>query len=67
MDYPHIAKVLDGGATDYRLRKFLRRNKRPVLAAGLVALTLVGGTWCVSTARGRRSSTALGSPRRHNR
>jgi WD40 repeat protein/serine/threonine protein kinase len=33
----------------YRLRKFLRRNKRPVLAASLVVLALVGGiigtTW----------------------
>ncbi|HEV2971097.1 MAG TPA: tetratricopeptide repeat protein [Pirellulales bacterium] len=33
----------------YRLRKFLRRNKRPVLAAALVLLSLVGGimgtTW----------------------
>jgi serine/threonine protein kinase/tetratricopeptide (TPR) repeat protein len=27
----------------YRLRKFLRRNKGPVLAAGLVLLALVGG------------------------
>jgi serine/threonine protein kinase/tetratricopeptide (TPR) repeat protein len=27
----------------YRLRKFVRRNKGPVLAAGLVALALVGG------------------------
>jgi serine/threonine protein kinase/tetratricopeptide (TPR) repeat protein len=27
----------------YRLRKFVRRNKGPVLAAGLVVLTLVGG------------------------
>src|SRR5205823_5222490 len=33
----------------YRLRKFARRNKRPVLAASLVVLALVGGvigtTW----------------------
>src|SRR3989449_8892529 len=27
----------------YRLRKFVRRNKRPVLAASLVVLALVGG------------------------
>src|SRR6187397_1181020 len=27
----------------YRLRKFARRNKGPVLAASLVALTLIGG------------------------
>ena len=27
----------------YRLRKFVRRNKGPVLAAALVLLTLVGG------------------------
>jgi serine/threonine protein kinase/tetratricopeptide (TPR) repeat protein len=27
----------------YRLRKFVRRNKGPVLAAGLVLLTLIGG------------------------
>jgi serine/threonine protein kinase len=30
-------------STGYRLRKFLRRNKGPVLAAGLVLLVLVGG------------------------
>jgi serine/threonine protein kinase/tetratricopeptide (TPR) repeat protein len=28
----------------YRLRKFVRRNRGPVVAAGLVLLTLVGGT-----------------------
>jgi serine/threonine protein kinase/WD40 repeat protein len=36
-------------STGYRLRKFLRRNRRPVLAASLVLLALVGGfigtTW----------------------
>jgi eukaryotic-like serine/threonine-protein kinase len=30
-------------STGYRLRKFLRRNKGPVLAAGIVLLVLLGG------------------------
>jgi serine/threonine protein kinase/tetratricopeptide (TPR) repeat protein len=30
-------------STGYRLRKFLRRNKRPVLAVGIIALLLVAG------------------------
>src|SRR5712691_2268981 len=36
-------------STSYRLRKFLRRNRGPVLAAAVVCLALVGGmvgtTW----------------------
>ncbi len=40
--------------TGYRLRKFFRRNKRPVMAAALVMLALVGGivgtTWGLLTA-----------------
>src|SRR5262249_35135529 len=39
-DEPVLACPPSGG---YRLRKFVRRNKGPVLAAGLVALTLLGG------------------------
>jgi serine/threonine protein kinase/tetratricopeptide (TPR) repeat protein len=42
----------------YRLRKFLRRNKGPVLAAGLVLLALLGGivgtTWGMLHAERRR-------------
>jgi hypothetical protein len=44
----------------YRLRKFLRRNRGPVLAAGLVLLALVGGTvgatWGLIVARRQRDA-----------
>ena len=44
----------------YRLRKFVRRNKGPVLAAFLVVLALVGGiigtTWGMIRATERRAS-----------
>src|SRR5262249_48330904 len=33
----------------YRLRKFVRRNKGPVLAGSLVVLALVGGVICTTT------------------
>src|SRR5205807_6451987 len=45
-------------STGYRLKKLLRRNKRPVLAAALVFLTLVGGiigtTWGLIRAENSR-------------
>jgi WD40 repeat protein/serine/threonine protein kinase/tetratricopeptide (TPR) repeat protein len=45
-DEPVLAGPPSAG---YRLRKFLRRNKRPVLAASIVLLALIGGvigtTW----------------------
>ena len=47
----------------YRLRKFVRRNKGPVLAAGLVLLALVGGgigaAFGLIEARKQREVTSL--------
>jgi serine/threonine protein kinase/tetratricopeptide (TPR) repeat protein len=43
-NYLHDEPVLAGPpSAGYRLRKFVRRNKGPVLAAGLIVLALVGG------------------------
>ncbi len=47
----------------YRLRKFLSRNRRPVVAAGLVLLALAGGligtTFGLTEARKQREITSL--------
>src|SRR5262249_52425959 len=49
-------------STGYRLRKFLRRNKRPVLAASLVLAVLVAGiigtTWGLILAEQARQAEA---------
>jgi non-specific serine/threonine protein kinase/serine/threonine-protein kinase len=44
--YLHDEPVLAGPpSARYRLRKFVRRNRGPVLAAGMVLITLVGGVF----------------------
>jgi hypothetical protein len=52
----------------YRLRKFVRRNKRPVLAASLVALALIGGvigtTWGMFRAEVGKLAQLVGGARR---
>jgi hypothetical protein len=57
-------------AAGYRLRKFARRNKRPVLAASLVLLALVSGNVattrgmiCATDAQRRRNSVPEGQAR----
>src|SRR5262249_41468891 len=62
-NYLHDEPVLAGPPSPgYRLRKFMRRNKAPVLATALVLLALVAGitgtTWGLIQARGERDAAA---------
>jgi eukaryotic-like serine/threonine-protein kinase len=54
-------------STSYRLRKFVRRNRRSVLAVGLLILTLVAGiigtTWGMVEARHRAEGERLAKER----